>query len=62
MKKCDKALTWGHLRCHTKSMNKETLSSDLLALLDELEADLLAEGIALDFDADEDLVVLRDAA
>jgi hypothetical protein len=36
-------------------MNKETLSLDLLALLDELEADLADAGIDLDFDADEDL-------
>jgi hypothetical protein len=37
------------------NMNKETLSSDLLALLDGLEADLADAGIDLDFDADEDL-------
>ena len=36
-------------------MNKETLSLDLLALLDELEADLADAGIDLDFDPDEEL-------
>ena len=36
-------------------MNKETLSLDVLALLDELEADLGCDIDVLDFDADEDL-------
>ncbi len=53
--KCDKALTYPRQVCHTKTMNKETLSLDLLALLDGLEADLADAGIDLDFDLDEEL-------
>ena len=50
--KCDKALTHPRQVCHTMNMNKETLSSDLLTLLDGFEADLADAGIDLD-DEDE---------
>ena len=42
--------------CHTKGMEKETLSADVLAFLADLEADL---GVPLDFDADDDLEALE---
>lgn len=53
--KCDKALTHPWQVCHTMDMNKETLSLETLALLDELEADLGCDVDVLDFNPDEDL-------
>ena len=57
--KCDsrlKPLDVGCQVCHTKGMEKETLSADVLAFLADLEADL---GVPLDFDADDDLEALE---
>jgi hypothetical protein len=56
MKKCHSPAPQGALRPYDKVTQAktpmETLSNDILALLDALEADL---DVDLDFDADEDL-------
>ena len=52
VKKCNNPLPNPHPRCHTKDMNNETLSPEILALLADLESDL---GVPLDFDPDEEV-------